>query len=247
MIRFFVFMDTEKDKFDRHAENYNETLDRCVRFSGFSASDFTERKIKEMYSLVKSDGLIDRRLRILDFGCGIGNSTPYLARYFNGADIYSIDISPESIAKATELNRDIPGVHFSVFDGVNIPYSAPFDLVLMAGVLHHIKPDARISILANIRDALSPTGRLFLFEHNPSNPVTLRIVRDCPFDKDAELVAHSAAADLLKRSGFVIRTLRFIHFFPKILGFLTPLEALLRKLPIGAQYYYCAGREAERV
>ena len=232
----------DKADFDRHARNYTETLDSCIRVSGYASSDFAERKVREMHMYMKALGLADGNLRVLDFGCGIGVSEPYLRCYFPGADIFALDVSRESIELARERNRDLDRVTFSVFDGVHIPFPGPFDLIMIAGVLHHIDSVMRINILSAIKDILSPEGKLFIFEHNPWNPVTRRIVHDCAFDENADLVSPLAAADLLKRSGFMMRTLRFIHFFPRLLDFLTPLERYLRKMPLGAQYYYIAGK-----
>jgi hypothetical protein len=83
---------------------------------------------------------------------------------------------------------------------------------------------------------LSDDGTLFLFEHNPWNPFTRRIVRDCPFDDDACLLSPIAARSLLSAAGFVC-SIRYIHFFPHTLRHLLRLERCLRRVPLGAQYY----------
>jgi SAM-dependent methyltransferase len=192
---------------------------------------------------METSGTAHEHLRILDFGCGIGACEPYLAEYFPGADICAIDVSSESIALACERNQNLSNVQFSVFDGIQSPFSGTYDLIMMAGVLHHIDTAMRMKVLAGIRDVLSSRGRLFIFEHNPWNPLTRRIVRDCPFDDKADLVSPPAVADLLKKSGFVLQTLRFIYFFPYLLRLMVPMEKYLGMLPLGAQYYYVAGKQ----
>jgi len=231
------------NEFDRHADNYEKTLDQSLRISGYSSAYFTERKIREMRSFIRRHEISDLKLRILDFGCGIGNSEPYIASYFPGSEIFGIDVSSGSIAQARERNSGLPGLHFSEFDGVNIPFEGGFDVILMAGVLHHVRPEMRIQVLKSLHDALDAAGTLFIFEHNPWNPVTRKIVRDCPFDENAELVSPSEAKNLLRKSGFARTSLSFIHFFPAFLSFLAPLESLLRRLPAGAQYFFAAGKQ----
>lgn len=233
---------TDKNDFDRYAKDYDLTLDRCVQFSGFSSHVFAARKVLEMRSFFSDRDMSDGALRILNFGCGIGASEPYLSENFPTAEIYSIDISEKSIEEAVERNRLLQRLHFSVFDGLNIPFSGQFNIVMMAGVLHHIESDKRPGILIKIRDILTSDGSFFMFEHNPWNPLTRRIVRDCPFDEDAELVSPPVSAGLLRQSGFAKLNIRFIHFFPAALGRLVPFEKWLHWLPIGAQYYYRASR-----
>ena len=85
---------------------------------------------------------------------------------------------------------------------------------------------------------LKTGGRLYVFEHNPANPITRYIVKTCVFDKDAKLLTASYAIDLLMKNGFGKVTTRFMLFFPRMkwLGFLHRLEKYMQKIPYGAQY-----------
>ena len=228
--------------FDRHAQQYTEELDRCVECSGFSSGYFAERKVREMYAVLLATGVADKPIRILNFGCGIGNSEPYLARWFPHAEIYSVDISKESIERALQRTQGLPRVHLSVFDGVHLPYPGPFDVILIAGVLHHIAPDIRSDVLHRLHGALGGGGHVFVFEHNPWNPVTRRVVQDCSFDMDAKLVSSRQARRLLQAVGFERLDIRYIVFFPSMLAALLPMERFLRWLPAGAQYV-CIARK----
>ena len=45
-----------------------------------------------------------------------------------------------------------------------------------------------VALLAEIRRVLKPQGLLFVFEHNPLNPLTRHAVDTCPFDENAVLI-----------------------------------------------------------
>jgi len=96
------------------------------------------------------------------------------------------------------------------------------------------RPD-RPAVLKDVLSKLRPGGRLYVFEHNPLNPVTQRTVKTCPFDDDADLLWPWQARRLLKEAGFREVRLDYIVFFPRPLAALRPLEPRLRWLPFGAQ------------
>ena len=48
---------------------------------------------------------------------------------------------------------------------------------------------------------LAPGGAIVIFENNPFNPVTRKIVNDCPYDKDAILLKPSKLKTLLIDAG----------------------------------------------
>jgi SAM-dependent methyltransferase len=230
----------ENDDFDRHANHYTEELNRCVECSGFSSSDFAERKVREIHDVLRAVGSADEPIRILNFGCGIGVSEPYLARSFGQAEIFSVDISRESVERAKQSTRGIARIHVSVFDGIRLPYAGPFDAILVAGVLHHIAPNLRPDILHELHGHLAIGGHLFIFEHNPWNPVTRRIVQACSFDTNASLLSSRQARTLLQSAGFDRPEIRYIVFFPKPCASLVRFERFLRWVPAGAQYFCIA-------
>ena len=137
---------------------------------------------------------------------------------------------------------DICGITFEAFDGIHIPFENSFDVIFIANVLHHVPFENHVPILKHLYEKLKDGGTLFLFEHNPLNPLTVRAVNTCEFDRDAKLLNPLYANRVLKESGFARRNIRFVIFFPKFLSFLIPLEKYLRKLPLGAQYYFCGSK-----
>ena len=83
-------------------------------------------------------------------------------------------------------------------------------------------------------------GRLFVFEHNPLNPLTRHAVNTCAFDEHAKLVLAPAMRRRALEAGFPSATVRYRIFFPNALRRLRPLETKLAWLPLGAQYYVMA-------
>lgn len=223
-------------EFDRYAKDYGKLHARSIHASGEEPAYFARYKIAEMARVSQGAKSSNDALRILDFGCGIGGSIPDLVEFFPAAEIAGTDVSSESLAIARESSSE--RVEFSDYDGERLPYpDAYFDIVFTCCVFHHIAPEMRPAALREIRRVLKPGGEFFFFEHNPWNPLTAKAVKDCPFDKDAILLASPEAKGLLAAAGFALPRLSYVVFFPHALSFLRPLEKHLRAIPLGAQYY----------
>lgn len=221
------------DSFDEFAEDYRDLHSKSVSFTGCESHYFAEHKLKE----VKKREILDE-INFLDFGCGDGIISDFFNVNFPNSKYTGIDISLESILQAKKkrtTNQD-----FLIFDGLNLPFKdKTFDVVFVACVFHHIHFEMHQIILSEIFRVLKKGGRLYVFEHNPLNPVTRRIVNTCPFDKDAVLLKPSYLKNILYTVGFEIVFLKYILFFPrhKIFKFLIRFEDRLQKIPIGGQYY----------
>ena len=227
-------------QFDSFAHDYDSLQKENVKASGYSTSYFAEYKIKEVASHLASIGLAEKRINLLNYGCGIGNSERYIRKHLPKSVIYSVDTSPKSIEYARERHKDLQNIYFSVLGGQKVPFNLSFDVIFIANVLHHIPRAQHLSTLCMLNQALNPSGHLFLFEHNPLNPVTVRAVKACPFDKGVVLLSPLYARGVLSQARFDRTNLRFTLFFPKALEFLTPAEKYLRRVPLGAQYYFIA-------
>jgi len=223
----------DEPHFDGHADHYRELHRDSVRGSGEEPDYFAAYKI-DWIARALAVGGATASLRILDFGCGIGNSIPHLQRNFTGARITGVDVSGRSIEIAREAH---PGVRFDMIEGDSIPLpDASVDVAFAACVYHHLVPSERARWTAELRRVLRPGGRLFIFEHNPLNPLTRRVVRDCPFDDDAVLLPRRESLQLLRGAGFADAGVDYIVFFPAPLAVLRPLETWLAAVPLGAQY-----------
>jgi len=231
--------------FDQYAENYDDGHMKAVAISGFTPDYFHEYKLKEMVNFLKKEGLHKKKLKLLDFGCGIGRSAKYIKKYLPKVYIYGIDVSTEEIRVAKKNNKNLKNVTFAPFDGLNIPFKEKFDIIFVANVFHHIRRDKHDKVIKNIFKRLADNGRLFIFEHNPLNPLTIWIYlrNDYRFDKDSNLLNPFYAGKMLRKAGFMQNKIRYTIFIPRFLSILIPFEKYLYKIPLGAHYYYIAKKE----
>jgi SAM-dependent methyltransferase len=213
--------------FDDYSSGYDELLRE-------STKQFTDDI--EFFSRYKID-LVKERIkhpvrRVLEYGCGIGRNIPYLASAFPGAEIVGTDVSAASLEAASKMN---PDARFKVEQGeLDI---GTFDLIFVASVFHHIPLDQRIPAMATLFRRLAKQGELFVFEHNPYNPVTRRIVSTCPFDADAILLKPAELVALFDSAGIKPTGKSFCLFVPPKLSWLSPIERFLTWLPLGGQYW----------
>jgi len=172
--------------------------------------------------------------RILDFGCGTGETSAHLAATFPGATVVGVDSSREMVACARERHRS-PSVSFAA--PAELGSGESFDVCYVNGVLHHIEPPDRDGVLTRLYGLLRVGGRLALFENNPANPGTRWVMARIPFDRQAKVISSRQARRLLATVGFSLpaRT-EFLFVFPRWLRSLRRLEVPLRHLPLGAQY-----------
>jgi SAM-dependent methyltransferase len=96
--------------------------------------------------------------RVLEVGAGHGTMTQRLAV---GRRVTATEVSPASVALLEERYRDDPAVEVRHGDIAETLGSGGFDSIVMVNVLEHIADDA--GALRQLRQALVPGGRLFLF------------------------------------------------------------------------------------
>lgn len=226
-------------EFDKFADEYTASLRQSLGFSGEGPEYFAEYKVRDVLSSLQKKKLTARK--VLDFGCGIGGSMPYFQRLLPSAELTGVDVSEKSLDIA---RTRFPGLaSYRSFDGRVLPFgSDTFDVVFTACVFHHIPEEQHVSLLSEIRRVLTPGGIFFIFEHNPLNPLTIRVVNQCPFDENAVLISAKRLRARLMAAGFRSVQTRYRIFFPHFLRALRGLEPGLAWCPLGAQYYLAAGK-----
>jgi len=177
--------------------------------------------------------------RVLEVGCGIGTDSINFARA--GAELTSVDLSPESLAVAAQ-RAEVMGVADRIrFLEANAEELATtlagerFDLVYSFGVVHHTPhPDVA---LRQMRPLLAPGGTLKLMVyHRRSWKVfwILAIQERGRFWRAEELVSKHAEAqtgcpiaftytrrearELVEQAGFEVRSIAVDHIFPYVIG-----------------------------
>lgn len=220
--------------FDQSAE-YEAMLGQGLRLSGEDMHFFIRGRVAAM---VQDIGTARKPERILDFGCGIGHATAFIAREFPQAEVVGVDISEASLQCARSLHRTA-NIRFQSLSAEL--GRGTFDLCYTNGVFHHIPPAERKNAMRRIHRALKPRGWFALFENNPWNPGTRLVMRRIPFDRFAITINPPACKTLVEECGFqVAQATRHLFFFPRQLGMLRPVERWFEKVPLGAQYYILA-------
>ena len=158
----------KESEFDKFAEEYRATLEAGVAISGEGADYFSEYKIRDIARALDAQvGDAGRPAEILDFGAGIGNSVPFVARYFPEASITCLDPSARSLEIA---EGRFPGsARYLRLEGDALPFPDDhFDIAFAMCVFHHIDHGEHEAVLAELFRALRPGGSLFVFEHSRS-------------------------------------------------------------------------------
>ncbi|MCS6988933.1 MAG: methyltransferase domain-containing protein [Chloroherpetonaceae bacterium] len=221
----------DKVDFDAFAKDYDEIMAAQLKGFGEESAYFAEYKVRLVKErLRKSASTLPKT--ILEYGCGTGRNLTFLKEHFPDAVIEGCDISAESLNVAAKRMPDA-----RLYQMREEMPKKQYDLVFVACVFHHIAPEERASAFEQIRALMKPSGELFIFEHNPYNPVTRRIVNACPFDKDAILLPPAELASRAKDAGLKVLENRYALFYPAPLKALRPTEAYLGWLPLGGQYY----------
>lgn len=217
--------------FDSFSKNYNEELNGTLRLTGYDTGTLTKAKLIKLQELFPA--LAQNHFNLLDFGCGIGNLYESVKQFFPNSSYTGVDESGESIIKAQSRFSNN-----SIFHNLNSENwkNTQYDLIFSAGVFHHIPHDEHQSILEELSGLLKPNGKLAIWEHNPFNPVTKKIVNDCIFDQDAVLINPYRMKK--KFTAIPLSSIRvtYTSFFPKPLSYLNALDPYLGWLPLGGQF-----------
>ena len=215
----------KKINFDNYADNYSEHINKSF---GSLENNLDYYHIKKSEILKMELGYQPKK--ILDLGCGVGTMLKLLSKQFPDSIFYAQDESPKSM---DYIKKNHPNVNCLS----NLNTEEKFDLIFLSNVIHHVKSSERDDLFKKIHSLLNPEGKLFIFEHNPYNPLTLKLVANCEFDADAELIKKKDLIKICKRNNLKIFKSGYIHFFPSKLGFLFKIENYLKWLFLGAQYF----------
>ncbi len=213
--------------FDDYVDNYESLLKEQLSFFSKDRGYFSEYKV----NLTKKYTNIEPKT-VLDFGCGIGLSLAFLHKYFPNANLFATDISKKSVEY---VRNNFSYVNVLDYNQIG---SQKFDLIFITGVFHHVPIEQRDSLMQHLSTLLANDGQLFIFEHNPYNPVTRRMVATCPFDEDAVLLSLNSLKKIIAQTNrFKIEKTKYCLFFPEILSKFRFLESKISWLPLGGQYF----------
>jgi ubiquinone/menaquinone biosynthesis C-methylase UbiE len=222
-------------EFDRHASSYEAEIESAIAFAGQPHARYLEAKTTRLLEVAR------RRLgaapgQALDVGCGTGVSDLELVGAVGS--LHGVDVSEEMVERARVA---VPQGDFQVYDGSRLPYEDDrFDLVFAICVFHHVPAADRPALLAEMRRVTRRGGLVVVFEHNPWNPLTRRVVRSIDFDADAELLSLPSLVSTFRAADLDVTDREYLLFTPW--QALDRLERRIGRVPLGAQYFVAGQR-----
>jgi trans-aconitate methyltransferase len=150
-------MEQGKNIFDDYAKNYQETMGECLKVTGYDSSYFTMTKIKKLRALNLENIL--KPIRILDFGCGVGNFSVGFKKYFPDSIYVGVDASSGMIREA--LNKYSEYGEF--YEASSSEWGEKkYDIIFSSGTFHHILNDEHENILKKLVSVLTSFGKIFI-------------------------------------------------------------------------------------
>src|ERR1039458_5015231 len=145
-------------EFDQFSGNYKDLHDASVSITGETGEYFAAYKAKYIASLI----VPGPGCKILDYGCGVGLLSEQLKKQLPDARIDGYDVSRGCLERISPELR-LQGTFTSKTRDLDRSY----DIVVIANVLHHIKPEDRQDAVSEAGGMSEPSGRLVVFENNP--------------------------------------------------------------------------------
>ena len=223
-------------EFDDLSRGYEDLLKDPLRdrFAGDNTQYFHVRKRDLLRRFFRRRRIDTSKLSFLDLGCGKGELLKLLCGDFR--ECFGCDPS-SGMLEASELNAI--GVQTRVqHNPQSLPFeNAQFDFISAVCVYHHVTPDLRASLTAEVRRVLRPGGWFVIIEHNPYNPATRIIVSRTPVDANAILLRPAEGRRLMRDAGFQVDAQQYFLYFPeRLYNYFGGFEPVLAGVPLGGQY-----------
>jgi ubiquinone/menaquinone biosynthesis C-methylase UbiE len=211
-------------------ESYDRFLNQGIGITGNDKHYFIRGRMEMMCNHLS----FGKPRRILDFGCGIGDSSLALKGLFPLAEIIGTDVSFPAIEFASKQNEG-KGIQFLVYEDWEME-KGNYDLVYINCVFHHVDIGDRQQVMNRLFEKMAPQSEIWIFENNPLNPGTQAAMYFNPFDKGVKKQWPGDLKQKMKSAGFEGNKARFLFYFPEWLSWFRPLEKWGENLPLGGQY-----------
>ena len=178
------------DCYDKTARQYAE------RFSNELEHKHLDRVLLRAFAQENAT-----RGRLLDLGCGPGQTTAFLANC-GVTDLLGVDISPAMVNVARELHPQLP---FAPSDMLQLEYEAASfgSAIAFYSIVHFDYSQIRLA-LHEIHRVLQPAGELLLSFHIGDEIVHHNEFLGQPVNIDFRLLAPERIVPLLLETGFTL-------------------------------------------
>lgn len=110
---------------------------------------------------VRREGL-QHNSSVLEIGCGIGTVSYLLLRTVKTGKFLGVDISPESIALAKQLNKNSANARFLVSDMSDFTSDDRFDFIVFPDVLEHIPQEQHAALFKTVASVSNPEATIVI-------------------------------------------------------------------------------------
>jgi len=222
-----------RSEFDGYAASYDEAVNQSLAFLGVKVDYFTRVKAAYLLDLLQEHFGRTDAVDLLDIGCGVGNYHALIGDRVGA--LSGVDPSGACLDQASRRN---PAVDYTQYDGMRLPFAdGQFDAAVTICVMHHVPPAQWPTFAAEMKRVVRPGGLAVVFEHNPLNPLTRRVVSNCAFDEDAVLLKRGRTHALLADAGFGEVRSRAILSIPSMGRLSRRLDRAIGYIGMGAQYF----------
>jgi SAM-dependent methyltransferase len=177
-----------------------------------------ERAITSRRNTLISDWLPKEQCLILDYGCGDGESSRFLARLNH--QVVAFDLSKGMIAYAK--SKDPRRISYLVASGEELPLrDGVFDAVVGIGIFHHLHLSRG---LKECHRSLKPNGGLGIMEPNTLNPFSFvgrRALRTQIHTPEERTYTLWFLRDNIRKAGFAAVSINMISFIGYSMAFLS--------------------------
>jgi 2-polyprenyl-3-methyl-5-hydroxy-6-metoxy-1,4-benzoquinol methylase len=153
----------------------------------------------------------------LDIGCGSGDVMQELRKV--NLSVLGVDVSSVAVESTNRRFANDPNVSALILDlESERPFPHKFDLVTSITVLQHIADDSLPSVLAALRDGLTPGGRIIAFEIAPNEATKSTAQLNQVFERSHDIwkkVFDNAGLQLLRTSTYAPLGPTAIHRFER--------------------------------
>ncbi len=185
----------------------NETKKKIRRSYNRLADEYVSRIYNELQHKPLDRRLLDQfavRVRGTGSVCDLGCCPGHVARYLHehGVEICGIDLSPELVERAVQLN---PGIEFRQGDMYALDSAdATWAAIIAFYSIIHIPPSEHLLVLSEIGRVLRPGGLLLLAFHIGDEILHFEELWGQAVSIDFHLFRTEEVADSLRSAGFEV-------------------------------------------